>query len=331
MDIRKFLVLTACALALMNFSEAHAGKKKKAERAAAEAQAMLESFDCTDPKKRVAVLEFGSTGKYGSFEGWDVGEALAAQLSTALDQTDCFVLADRMALSEVLREQELGLAGVASAEYAAEAGRLIGAQILIKGEITEFEPGKQGRGMTAGFGLEDVGLRLGGNRNKVHIAADIRLIDASTGEVLATQRIDSEAKSFGIAFGIDYKDTSLGNDSFSKTPLGLAVRDAVIEAAGFIVEETREVEWIGSVVHTEEGSIYINAGAESDIDVGDTFVVSTVERELIDPATGVTIGRIEHEMGQVRVDAVEPRFAVATLLTDFTVRRGDLVRGIVAE
>jgi curli biogenesis system outer membrane secretion channel CsgG len=328
MDTRKFLVLAACALVPMAFSDAHAGKKKRAEQAEAEAQAILESFDCKDPKKRVAVLEFGGTGKYGSFEGWDVGEALAAQLSTALEQTDCFVLTDRMALSEVLREQELGLAGVASPEYAATAGRLIGAQILIKGEITEFEPGKQGRGMTAGFGLDDVGLRLGGNRNKVHIAADIRLIDASTGEVLATQRIDSEAKSFGIAFGIDYKKTSLGNDSFSKTPLGLAVRDSVIEAAGFIVEETRDIQWTGNVVHTEEGSIYINAGADSDIKIGDTFIVSTVERELIDPATGVTIGRIEHDMGQARVEAVEAKFAVASLLTDFTVRRGDLLRSV---
>ena len=85
--------------------------------------------------------------------------------STALEQTDCFVLADRMALSDVQREQELGLAGVTGREYSAAAGSVIGAQILVKGEITEFEPGKQGRGMTAGIGLDDVGLRLGGNRN----------------------------------------------------------------------------------------------------------------------------------------------------------------------
>ena len=331
MNIRNILALSVCAATLLAHGDAEAGRKKREREAQEAAAAALAAFDCSDPKKRLAVLEFGGTGKYGSFEGWDVGEALAAQLATALEQTDCFVLTDRMALSDVLREQELGLAGVTPAENAAAAGRLIGAQILIKGEITEFEPGKQGRGMTAGFGLDDVGLRVGGNRNKVHIAADIRLIDSSTGEILATQRIDTEAKSFGLAFGIDYKQTSLGNDSFSKTPLGMAVRDAVVEAAGFIVAETREIEWTGNVVHTDDRSIYINAGSDSDISIGDTFIVSTVERELIDPATGVTIGRIEHDLGQVRIEQVEARFAVATMLDDITIRRGDLLRSISAD
>jgi curli biogenesis system outer membrane secretion channel CsgG len=330
MNFRSFLALTFSALVLLAFGDAHAGKKKEEEAEAARLET-LAGFDCTDPRKRLAVLEFGGTGKYGSYEGWDVGEALAAQLATALVQTNCFVVTDRLALSDVLREQELGLAGVASSEYAAEAGRLIGAQILVKGEITEFEPGKQGRGMTAGFGLNDVGLRVGGNRNKVHIAADIRLIDATTGEVLATRRIDSEAKSFGIAFGVDYKKTSLGNDSFSKTPLGLPVRDAVIEAAGFIVDETRAIEGTGNVVHTDDRSIYINAGTESDIRIGDTFIVSTIERELIDPATGVTIGRIEHDINQARVESVEATFAVATLLDDAFVRRGDILRSTSVE
>jgi curli biogenesis system outer membrane secretion channel CsgG len=272
------------------------------------------------------VLRFGSTGKYGTYEGWDVGDALAAQLSTALQQTGCFVLADRMALSDVLREQELGLAGVTGRESAPAAGALIGAQILVKGEITEFEPGKQGRGMTAGFGLDKIGLRVGGNRSTVHIAADVRLIDASTGEVLATQRVESEGKTFGLAFGVDYKKTSLGSDNVDKTPLGEAVRDAVVEAAGFIVTRTRDIDWTGNVVFTEDGRVFVNAGTDSDVKVGDTFVVSTVERELVDPATGVSLGRIEHDLGRVRIEKVEAKYAVARTLGSFAVRRGDRVR-----
>jgi curli biogenesis system outer membrane secretion channel CsgG len=321
---RKTFSLAFCAALLLAHGEAEAGKRKR--EAQAEAEAALPTFDCKDPKKRLAVLRFGSTGKYGSYEGWDVGDALAAQLSTALEQTDCFVLADRLALSDVLREQELGLAGVSGREVAPAAGAVIGAQILVKGEITEFEPGKQGRGMTAGIGLDDIGLRLGGNRSSVHIAVDIRLIDASTGEVLATQRVDSEGKTFGLAFGVDYKKASVGTDNFDKTPFGMAMRDAVNEAAGFIVSETREIDWTGHVVFTEDGSVFINAGTESDVEIGDMFRVSTVERELIDPATGVTLGRIEHDLGQVRVDKVEAKYAVAKVLGDFAVRRGDLLR-----
>ena len=332
MNIDKLFVLVICAGCLLANGDAHAGKRKEREaEAAAAAAAAAAALECKDPKKRLAVLRFGGTGKYGSFEGWDVGEAIAAQLATALEQTDCFVLADRMALSDVLREQELGLAGVTGREYSPAAGGLIGAQLLVKGEITEFEPGKQGRGMTAGIGLDDVGLRLGGNRNTVHIGADIRLIDAATGEVLATQRVDSEAKTFGIAFGVDYKKTSLGSDNFNKTPLGIAVRDAVVEAAGFIVSETRDFVWTGNVMYEEEGSVFINAGSESDIEIGDTFRVSTVERELIDPATGVTVGRIERDLGEVRIEKVEAKYSVARRLGDFKVRRGDVLRAVAGE
>jgi curli biogenesis system outer membrane secretion channel CsgG len=317
------IAFSLCALAIQH--DAHARKNRDDE-----AQASAPTVDCRlDPRKRLAVLPFGGVGKYGSYEGWDVGEAVAAQLATALEQTDCFVLTDRLALSDVLREQELGLASVVSRETAPAAGGLIGAQILVKGEITEFEPGKQGRGMTGGFKVGDspIGIRLGGNRNTVHIAADIRLIDASTGEVLFAQRVDSEAKTFGLAFGLDYDDASLGSDNFNKTPLGMAVRDAVIEAAGFIVSQTREIQWTGRIVYEEDGAVFMNAGADSGVKVGDTFTVSTVERELIDPSTGVSLGRIEKELGRVRIEQVQGKYSIAKRLAGtFPIRRGDVVR-----
>jgi len=286
------------------------------------------TVECSGPKKRLAVLRFGGTGKYGAYEGFDVGEALAAQLATSLEQTHCFVLTDRLALSDVLREQELGLAGVVSRETAARAGGLIGAQILVKGEITEFEPGKQGRGMTAGIGLGNIplGLRVGGNRNLAHIATDIRLIDAATGEVLFTQRVDSQAKTFGLALGIDYKKASLGSDNVDKTPLGTAIREAVIEATGYIVQRTREVSWTGHIVQSDTGGIIINAGAESGVKVGDTFTALTIERELIDPSTGASLGRIEQTLGEIRIAQVNAKYAIAQPVGAFTVRRGDLVR-----
>jgi curli biogenesis system outer membrane secretion channel CsgG len=313
------IALVACVL--------HSGVSVAAKKSSPEV-ITHPTANCQGPKKRLAVLRFGGTGKYGAYEGWDVGDALAAQLSTALDQTHCFVIADRLALSDVLREQELGLAGVANRETAARAGALIGAQILVKGEITEFEPGKQGRGVTAGIGLGNIplGLRVGGNRNIAHIAADIRLIDATTGEVLFTQRVDSQAKTFGIALGLDYKQASIASENFDKTPLGMAVRDAVVEAAGYIVKQTYEIEWTGQVVQADAGEIFVNAGTESGVKVGDAFILSTIERELIDPGTGASLGRVERPLGEVRVEQVNGKYAIAKPVGEFPVRRGDLVR-----
>jgi len=283
---------------------------------------------CGAPKKRIAVLRFGGTGKYGALEGADAGEAIAAQLTTALERTDCFVVADRLALAEVLREQEIGMAGVATRETSAKAGQLIGVQILVKGEITEFETGAQGNGLTAGVGLANLplGLRFGGSRNVAHIALDVRLIDATTGQVIATQRVDSKARSFGLLLGIDTSKTSLTNDNYSKTPLGSAMRDAVVEAAGYILERTRAVVWTGQVVDVQAGSFYLNAGTKAGLKVGDTLTVSTVARELIDPASGASLGRIEQSLGIARISEVSDTYALATIEGDYTPHRGDLLR-----
>ena len=283
---------------------------------------------CMGPKKRLAVLKAGATAKYGSMEGADVGEAIAGQLSTVLEATQCFVLTDRLALSDVLREQEMGAAGVATHETAARAGVMIGAQILVKAEITEFEPGRQGNGDTAGFGFANIplGLRLGGNRNIAHLALDVRLIDASTGQVLASQRVDSQAKSFGMLFGVDISKASVSTDNYSKTPLGIAMRAAVTEAAGYILKQTQEISWVGQIVDVQGGSFYVNAGANAGLKVGDLLKVSTIARELIDPATGVSIGRIEQPLGEAHIEQIDAQYAIARIDGAYQPRRGDLLR-----
>jgi curli biogenesis system outer membrane secretion channel CsgG len=308
---------------LMSISLGAYASNPKAVEAEPKSATMAEQ--CQGPKKRVAILRFGGTGKYGAYEGWDVGEAIASQMGTALMSTDCFILTDRMVLSEVLREQELGLAGVTRQESTPQAGRLVGAQILIKGDITEFETGKKGNGMTLGLGLAKIplGLRFGRNKNVAHIAIDLRLIDASTGEILFSETLTSEATTSGMAVGLDYRQASLGTDQYAKTPMGQAVRDTVVKAAGYIVQHLYGVDWTGQVVDTMGLQIFINAGSESGVEVGDTFTVTNVAKELIDPSSGVVLGRIEQEMGDIRIEQVNVKYAIARAVSDFPVRRGD--------
>jgi len=320
------LLVTIIGLALVAGCGVAAARSKD-ENAGTDALKAL-SAHCNGPKKRLAVLKAGATAKYGSLEGADVGEAIASQLATVLEATQCFVLADRMALADVLREQEMGAAGVATHETAARAGAMIGAQILVKPEITEFEPGKQGNGATVGFGFANIplGLRLGGNRNVAHLALDVRLIDATTGQVLASQRVDSQAKSFGMLFGVDISKASVSTDNYSKTPLGIAMRAAVTEAAGYIIRQASEIRWVGQVVDVQGTSFYVNAGTNAGLKVGDSLKVSTVARELIDPATGVSIGRIEQPLGDARIEQVAEQYAVASISGSYQPRRGDLLR-----
>jgi curli biogenesis system outer membrane secretion channel CsgG len=322
----KLMTTTVLALGLIAAHVADAkSKQPNPDEAFAEA---LRSIDCKGPKLRVAIYPFHATGKLAAFEGYNVGEGLAAQLATALQQTNCFVVLDRTGFSDVLREQEMALAGVVNQELAPAVGQVIPPQYVIKGTLTEFEPDKQGRGFTLGVAIPDMpfGLRGGHNGSTGHIAMDVSLIDASTGRMTAAHRVEADSKSGGWSVGLDFSKASVGTDSFGKTPLGQASRNALGQAAIAVLHDLSQSTWRSQVVTIEGNSIYLNAGESSGIKVGETFTVSTVLRELTDPASGVLIDRIEQDLGSIQIVSVDDRYAIARPLADFQVKRGDFVR-----
>ena len=298
----------------------------------AQAQEGAPAVSCPAQKKRVAVLKFGATGKFGAFEGWDVGDGLAAQLATALQQTGCFNVIDRLALAGLLREQELALTGIVAKESAVRVGRLSGAQVLVKGEITEFEPTTSGSGLTLGFGLPRIplGIRLGGEAQTAQVAMDVRLIDASTGQVLQSHRVEGKANAAGFSAGLDNRWASIGGEHFTKTPLGQATRQALVEAVGLISQSLMALpseqilQW--RVVEVMDNQIFVNAGQGSGLKVGARLRVVSAAKELIDPDTQAVLGAVEQSVGEVEIVSIQDRYSIATIRTNFQPKRGDAVR-----
>jgi curli biogenesis system outer membrane secretion channel CsgG len=292
-----------------------------------EVEQALEAMTCEGPKPRVAVYGFYATGKMAAFEGYNVGDGLAAQLATELTRTGCFVVLDRTGLSDVLREQELGLAGIVSRDTAPRAGRAIGAEVIIKGTITEFEPNKRGRGLTLGMALPNtpIGIRLGRNGSTGHVGLDISVVDASTGQVEYAHRVTADSTAGGWTIGLDFKRASIGGDAFGKSPLGIASRNALGQAILLLAKDLGSLPWRSQVVDSAENTIFLNAGVATGIRTGDTFRVSTVVRTLVDPSTGLLLDTIEREIGQVRIITVKEKYAMAEPVDGIRVKRGDYV------
>lgn len=292
-----------------------------------EVKQALESLTCKGPKPRVAVYSFYATGKMAAFEGYNVGDGLAAQLATELTRTGCFVVLDRTGLSDVLHEVELGLAGIVSRETAPRAGRAIGAEVIIKGAITEFEPNKRGRGFTLGLALPNtpLGVRLGRNGSTAHVGLDIAVVDASTGQVKYAYRVTADSTAGGWTIGLDFKRASIGGDAFGKSPLGIASRNALGQAILLLAKDLGNIPWRSQVVDSADNTIFLNAGIATGIRTGDTYRVSTVVRTLVDPASGLLLDTIEREIGQVRIIAVKENYAMAEPIDGIRVKRGDYV------
>ncbi len=279
------------------------------------------------PKKRIAVAKFDAAGNFvAQYGGWDIGGGLAAQLTTALVESGQFIVVERAELASVLREQEMALQKIVSKETAAQVSRVVGAQLLVAGSVTEFDQRAGGGGLRLGIGTGMLRGALGGQLVNGVVGMDIRLIDTTTAQVLQSHRAEAKVSATGISADINIKQVSFGGDAFEKTVLGQATRQAIEQAVMFIIQSTEQVPWTGRVVEAAGEQVYINAGASAGLKPGDVFTVTAVVRELTDPNSGALLGIVEDKRGEIEVVSVQEKFSVARMRAPFQAKRGDLVK-----
>jgi curli biogenesis system outer membrane secretion channel CsgG len=272
-------------------------------------------------KKRIGVSSFENKS------GWRgegrIGDGMAEMLTTALYNTGRFIIVERPGLEDVLSEQKLQEQGKLVKTTGPATNRLIGAQILIKGAVTEFEASKAG----GGAGIVIKGIGIGGGGSVAHVAIDLRIYDTSTGQVLQSHRAVGEAKTSGLAVGGVSGDVAFGIGGFSKTPLGEATRHAIDDAVKFIVRKMKDVPWQSSVVTVNKDNVvYISGGQDVNMSVGTTYTVYGVGEELIDPSTGLSLGREENKIGRIEITSVEDKFSKAKILEGSGFKAGDAVK-----
>lgn len=207
------------------------------------AEAQAERYD--GPKARLAVGEFqDKTAKGGWTGGWlgmfgiefrQIGDGMQDMLTTALFNTNRFIVLERQQLNEVLKEQDLGAAGRIKKGTEAKVGEIYGAELLITAAVTEFEGGAKG----VGGGTRILGVAVGGGMKKAHIAIDIRIIDTKTSQIVAATTVQGQATSFGGAGATNVGGkipVALGG--FSKTPIEQAIRVCIQKAVEYIASRT---------------------------------------------------------------------------------------------
>src|SRR5262245_15645198 len=253
----------------------------------------------------------------------DFARGLTEMLTTALVKTGRFVVLERTAIDRVTGEQDFGESGRVNPETAPAKGRIIAAQTLINGDITEFSYEQSSFGGKA----SPIG-QLAAKADKVTaiVALDIRLLDAVTGEVIFSQRSKGKASMSGVAADFAYLDKSLSVASQQNTPLGKASREALEGSVAAIVAGLKKVPWSGRIIDVREDRVYINAGSEAGIQSGMQFDVYEPQLALVDPETGKALGTPDRRIGAVTVEAVEDKYSVARVTDGSTFKRNNLVR-----
>jgi curli biogenesis system outer membrane secretion channel CsgG len=269
--------------------------------------------------------------RYGDY---DIGGGMAAMLTSALLESGQFLVTERANLSQILNEQELKGQQVTTGGTGPELGKLIGAQFLIYGAVTEFGTDDKGGGLSVGFmglGGSQLGGSVGPQFSKGKVAMDIRVVDTTTGEIIENYRVEEKARSTALNAGINVKNVSIGSNQFMKTPLGEATRRAINAAVQRFTAGAAKIAWIGRIADVEGSDVYINAGKKDGVQQGDKFRVFRTTQAITDPDTGRVLKRKEQAIGTLEVIKVEDALAAGVFVAETRATeptRGDFVRHI---
>jgi len=193
----------------------------------------------TGLKARIAVADFDVKAAKATGE---IGSGLREMLIAALAASSRFKVVERQeVLTQVMREQESAVSGAAQKSNGARRGQVTTADLIVTAAVTGFEPqasgGAAGIGGGGGSGSGVLGGLLGASLNKAHMALDIRIVDASTSEVVAETRVQGQASDIagGVMAGF-FGSSSLGAGltSYANTPMEKAIRICIIEAVRYL-------------------------------------------------------------------------------------------------
>ncbi|CEK19694.1 CsgG/HfaB family protein [Chthonomonas calidirosea] len=331
-----------------NKQEASSAKKpQKENRALMEALRKLPPY--YGPRKRIGVMNMdvavtatsytAPTSNGGSVTTTsvqippptDFGMGLTEMLTTALIDSKRFVVLERSALQDIQSEQQLGASGGVNPNSAPKTGQLLGAQVLIRGAVTEysFEESRVGAG-----GVLGRALGLARRHSTAMVGIDVRLYDVATGEVIDSVHAVGRATASGTAIFYNKGDVGLTMAAVSNTPLGEAVRRAIAQAVLFICNRMQAVPWEGRIADIEMGDnnsqdLYLNAGSDAGLQVGDKLDILHPGHAIVDPDTQTVIGRTKDvEVGQAHIVEVRDHIAILAADSGSGFQVGDVVHFI---
>jgi curli biogenesis system outer membrane secretion channel CsgG len=283
-------------------------------------------------KKRVAVLDFdygtvqsAVAGIYGTNQ--DVGKGISDLLVEKLVKEGKYSVIERKALDKILAEQNFSNSDRADASTAAKLGRVLGVDAIIIGSITKFGRDDKSKSF-GGLGAATGRFGLGGVKKteaKAVCGISARMVDTSTGEILAAITGNGESKRSGTSLiGAGGGRSGLGAGSFDTHASNFGdtlIGEAVLEAVGEVGSQlnnsasnvpARKSEFSGVVADVSGNTLILNVGSKAGVQVGDKVDISRPVRTVKDPASGKVLKTISNKIGQATVTEVDADSSTAT-------------------
>ena len=240
----------------------------------------------------------------------DVGLKMTSMLTTALNESGHFVVLERQDFGDIKGEMEL-TAEYGNQQTQVKKGNVLGAQMIIRAEVTEFTDNKNRKG----GGLSLGPIQIGGAKKVAAVTIDLKFVDPNTSQVLHTAKAEGTSESSAAAVALNIGSLGLAGGESKEQPIEKATRDALGKAVLVVIDRMQSVPWEARVAKVEaDGTLLLNRGANDGVAIGESFAVFAPGESVIDPETGESLGRGEDTwIGDCTVTWVSDRIAKARL------------------
>lgn len=262
---------------------------------------------------------------------WKVGSGLSDILTTSMLEKNRFRVMERSLLDKAIAEQDLGASSRVDQRTAVKVGRIIGADYLIMGKVTQFAWTTRNTGGLGGWIGGLAGVRT--SNTKANVAVDIRIVDAETAEILASFTGKGEDTRGNVQLTAGgrsvFGNIEFGSVDFMNTILGVASKKSIdnwicnfceaIDAKKILLTPKNRIPVRpDGVVLNNDGSVIIaNIGTEKGYLPNDKVEIHKKGKVLRDPDTGEilrvmteliatgTITKIEEKTAEISFVVVE--------------------------
>lgn len=261
-------------------------------------------------KKKVALLPFFNESP---FESEDLEVNVTEELRLELARTGEFIF-DSSAVKLFGTSKEIYVGGGMKLVQLTRQAKIAGINFIIFGRVIDARVREKS---------DEIGF-VRQTKSYTESKVEVRVFDVNAGKEIFTETLNGYADDSTYRFFLSDREDHL---SYRRDLLRYAVRLAARKAVPKIAELVSKLDWVGRVAKIIGTKIYLNAGRESGINIGDILRIITEGAEVYDPETGALIGMSKGDMkGTIEViDYFGSDGSIAILHSGGQVLEGDFV------
>jgi hypothetical protein len=262
-------------------------------------------------KKKIALLTFYNEAPMG---GEDLAITATEEFRREMAKSREFIF-DPEAESIFGNSKEIYAGGGIKLAQLARKAKMSGVNVVIFGRVKEARVRQKS---------DEIGF-VRKVKSLAETYLEIKAYDVLSNKELFTDTMDGNISDDNLRF---YQAESEDNLAYRQGLLRYSVKVAARKFVPRITKLGSRLDWMGRVAKIIGTKIYINAGRNSGLNLGDILKVITEGQEIFDPESGAMIGMSQGEVkGTLEVvDYVGQDGAVCNLHSGGSVTEGDFVQ-----